>query len=230
MLPVVVITSDKYLWAMQPFSYLFNIYWSSLQPVTVGCFQKPLFKLPPNFNIVQIDSQNYPANRWSDGLIKLLKTVDGEHFVFLLEDYFLIRTVDVAGVSACHEYVRTRPDVLRIDLTADRLYAGGMFDVEGWGHYDIIETPNATPYQMSTQAGIWNKRLFLELLVPNKSAWEVELHTIVPERMRVLGTRQYILRYANALLKGELDPSQLATIPVEHQRAIFNMIPKEYMT
>ena len=229
MLPVVVITSDKYLWAMQPFACLFNLYWSSLQPVTVGCFQRPPFKLPPNFEVIQIDPHNYPADRWSDGLIKLLKTVHEDHFVFMLEDYFLSRTVDVAGVTACHEYIRNKPEVLRMDLTADRLYAGGMFDVEGWGHYDIIETPETTPYQMSTQAGIWNKRLFLELLVPNKSAWEVEIHTQVPATMRVLGTRQYLVRYSNALLKGALDPRQLALLPPEHQRTIFSMIPKEYL-
>lgn len=230
MLPVVVITSDKYLWAMQPFSYLFNTYWSSLQPVTVGCFSRPSFKLPPNFNIIQIDPVNYPANKWSDGLIKLLKTVHEDHFLFMLEDYWLCRTVDLGGITACHEYVKDKPEVLRIDVTADRLYAGGMFDVEGWGHYDIIETPSTTPYQMSTQAGIWNKHLFLELLVPGKSAWEVEIHTSVPDRMRVLGTRQYIMRYANALLKGELAPKQLALIPPEHQKAVYNMIPKEYLT
>jgi hypothetical protein len=144
----------------------------------------------------------------------------------MLEDYWLVRTVDVRGVSACYEYIKDKPNVLRFDLTADRLYAGGMVDADYWGNYDIIETPSSTPYQMSTQAGIWNKYRLLELLQPNKSAWEVEIHTSVPDTMRVLGSRQYIVRYANAVLKGKLDREQLQLLPPEHKATIFNMIPK----
>jgi hypothetical protein len=230
MLPVVVLTSDKYMWAMRPFAYLFNIYLSSLQPVTVGCFRIPnYFVLPPNFTLFQIDRRNYPADKWSDGLIKLLRSIREDHVLFMLEDYWLTRTVDIQGVSACYEYMQARPDVLRFDLTDDRQYAGGVKDVDKWGHYDIVETFFETPYQMSTQAGIWNRRLFLELLTPGKSAWEVEIHTQPPKEMRVLGTRQCPMRYANALLKGALDIDQLAKIPAEHQQAIYDMIPKSYL-
>lgn len=229
MLRVFVETSDKYLWCLKPFSYLFNTYWSSLQPVVVFGYSKPKFSLPSNFSFFSVDNVNYPPERWSDGVIRFLRSVDDEHFVLMLSDYFLIRTVDLRGVTACHEYVRERPEVLRIDLTADRLYAGGMRDVEGWGNYDIIETDENTPYQMSTQAGIWNRRRMLELLEPNKSAWEVEIHTHPVAPIRVLGTRQYIVRYANALLKGQLDTQQLSMMPKEHRNAIYNMIPKEYL-
>lgn len=144
----------------------------------------------------------------------------------MLEDYWLCRTVDMRGMDACYEYIRRRPEVLKIDLTNDRLYAGGMFDVEGWGSYDIIETPFETPYQMSLQAAYWNKSLLLSLLVPGRTAWETEIYTQPPPEMRVLGTRQMPLRYANAILKGAIDPYQLRLIPVDHRPNLINMIPK----
>lgn len=226
--PVVVLTSDYYLWALQPFSYLFNVYFSSLQPVVVGGFRKPEFQLPPNFIFMSLDKENYPPEKWSDGLIRLLNHVPDSHVLFMLEDYWLCRTVDMRGLDACFTYILNKPDVLRIDLTSDRLYAGGMFDVEAYGSYDIIETPFETPYQMSLQAAIWNRRLFLELLEPGKTAWETEIHTKPPNSMRVLGTRQLPMRYANAILKGKLDRDQLKYIPLEHRDVLTNMIPVEW--
>lgn len=226
-LPVYVITSDKYLWALAPFCYLFNIFWSSLQHVIIVGFSTPHFILPPNFEFYSISPSNYPADRWSDALITFLTRKAERHFCLLLEDYWLCRTVDVGGVRACHQYVYERPEILRVDLTADRLYAGGMRDVDYWGHYDIVETPYDTPYQMSTQAGIWNRDLLLRLLHPGKSAWEVELHTSVPPEMRVIGTRQMPVRYANGILKGKLDTKELQKIPQLHLQHIMQWIPKE---
>ena len=96
---------------------------------------------------------------------------------------------------------------MRIDLTTDRLYAGGMRDVGYVAHYDIIEAPGSQ-YQMSLQAGIWNRKLLIEVLeaLPKDkhSAWDVELEgtTIVNNnnmKYRVFGTRQYPVRYINGV-------------------------------
>lgn len=223
-LPVAVITSDNYSWALLPFSYLFNIFWSALQPVFVFGYNPPPFLLPTNFKFISLGGTNAPSERWSNGLISAVSRLPS-HFVLLLEDYWLVRTVDVRGVSTLHDYMIERPEVLRMDLTADRLYAGGMYDADYYGHYDIIETPPSTPYQFSTQAGIWNKDLMLSLLQPNKTAWETEIHTSVPEHMRILGTRQMPVRYANAIYKGKIDRQQIMAIPMPHRQTVYNMMP-----
>jgi hypothetical protein len=216
-LRVVVPTCDKYLWLVQPFTYLFNRYWSELQPVVVAGFSRPDFHLPPNFTFYQIAREDYPANKWSDGMIKLLQNLPDQHFILLLEDYFLCRTVDHTAVDSCYEYIKDKPEVLRIDLTADRLYAGGMFDLESYGRMDIIETPHGTPYQFSTQAGIWNRDRLLEILIPGRSAWESELYTPVPDTLRILGTRQYPVRYVNVMKSGQLQRAELDKLDPEHQ-------------
>lgn len=227
MLNVIVEVSDGYLWALRPFIYLFNMYWSELQHVTVVGYRSPNFKLPPNFSFFSISPMNYPPEKWSDGMIAFLNTIHDRHIVFLLNDYWLCRTADVRGISSCHDYLMNKPEVLRFDLTDDRLYAGSMFDVESWGSYDIIETKSGTPYQMSLQAAIWNREKLLEILIPGKSAWETEIHLSPPEEMRVLGTRQLLLRYANGVLKGKLDLGQIDKIPQPHRNHILEMIPEE---
>lgn len=225
-LRVFVEVSDNYLWTLKPFSYLFNIYWSSLQPVVVAGYNRPDFRLPDNFQFYQISQQNYPADMWSNGMLEFLKAQDDEHFVFLLCDYWLCRTVDIRGVNACYDYIKNRPRVLRIDLTDDRQYAGGVVDVDYWGNYDIVETPFGTPYQMSLQAGIWNKNNFVNILPQKFTAWETEINIQPTEALRVLGTRQRPVRYANAVLKGEIDNNQLRQIPQEHYEYIKQFIPE----
>jgi hypothetical protein len=227
-LPVLCITSDRYLWALRPFTFLFNTYWSSRQDVTVAGFTRPPTKLPDNFSFFQIANHDYPANKWSDAFLIALANIPGDLVVVLLEDYWLSRTVDLRGVVACAEYMQSRPNVLRFDLTADRLYAGGMFEVGPWGCYDVIETPSSTPYQMSLQAAIWNKNLLRQIIQPGLTAWQVEIYTKVPDDMRVLGTRQWPVRYANAVHKGSVDEKEIATIEYENRVAIERMIPADW--
>lgn len=227
-LRVFVLTCDPYLWALRPFAYLFNLFWSTLQPVVVGGFTPPPFPLPPNFEFFQIDPVNYPANRWSDGLIKFLRAMPDEHFALLLEDYWLCRTVDHAGVLTLLDWQASRPDNVRMDLTADRLYAGGMHDVGYWGHYDIIACPEDTPYEMSLQAAIWKKSLMLQLLEPGRSSWETEIHcNMVGRGMKVYGCRQFPVRYANGIYQGTIDWKQIEMIPEPHRSAIKEWIPRE---
>jgi hypothetical protein len=213
---VVVLTCDPYLWLLQPFAYLFSHYWSDLQSVVVGGYSRPDFSLTPNFNFHSIDRVNYSADRWSNGLIKLLDAIPDQHIILLLDDYWLCRTVDCGGLQTLYAYMLTKPEVLRIDLTTDRLYCGGMKDIEPYGHYDIIETPHDSPYQFSTQAGMWNVRLLRSLLQPNKSAWETELQTQVPAEMRVLGTRQSPIRYINAMNQGKFQRDLVNQLSPEH--------------
>lgn len=230
--PVIVSTCDKYLWALKPFSYLFNTYWSAEQPVIVVGYNPPESQgihLPGNFSFYSISRTNYPAKRWSTGMIKFFESsLAPDLFVWLLEDYWLCRTVDVSGVETLFDYLSDKPGVLRLDLTTDRLYNGDMFDVESWGHYDVIETPHKSPYQMSLQAGIWRKNHLRTLLVRNKTPWQVEIHTQPPPNMRVLGTRQYPVRYLNAFK--ENNPNSvlnLDQLTEDHRTNILKMIPDE---
>lgn len=198
---VVVYTSDSYVWCLRPFQYLFNTYWSELQPVLVGGFRPPPFALAGNFTFRSIAPRNYPAKRWSDGLIQLLNTIDDEVFIFMLEDYWLCRGVYHQAVASLEEYMKMHRGVLRIDLTSDRLYSGRAFDVDTWGSLDIIETPADTPYQWSTQACVVRREQFLQCLEPGMAPWQFELrgNELIPEGLRVLGTRQWPVRYVNAV-------------------------------
>jgi len=217
---VIVLVSDPFLHLLEPFAYLFNTYWSSMQPVLAAGYTKPDFGLPPNFEWHTIDLPPYPKEKYSDGMIKLLNGIPDQHLVLMLEDYLLCRTADSRGVNTLAEYMRDHRDVLRMDLHTDRMYAGDAKDIGAYGHYDLVETPDTSPYQFSFQTAIWNKSLMLRLLKPNLTPWQIEIQTKPPAEMRVLGTRQHPVKYANAMLKGKLQEDEIAKIPKPHRDRI----------
>jgi hypothetical protein len=214
---VILPVADKYQWALRPFYYLFNTYWSKLQPVLTVGFQTPQFPLPDNFKFYSLGPHDPGPQYWSDELIETLNHIQDEHIVIMLEDYWLCRTADFRGIDTLHEYCRLHPEIIRMDLTTDRLYAGGMQDTDKYGCYDLVETKEGTPYQMSLQAAIWSRRHLLSVLKPGLNPWEVELQTEIREPLRVLGTRQNPIRYANVFNSGKPDQLlNLEEIPEEH--------------
>jgi len=198
---IVVPVYNKRHWALQPFSILFNKYWGG--SIDVMCYSIPNMQLPSNFHLMSVDPVDFPRDKWVDGLLLYLKNISDKAVVIMLEDYWLIRKVDADGVSKLAGIIED--NILRIDLTTDRLYAGGVKDVGYVGHYDIIEAPGSQ-YQMSLQAGIWNRELLIEVLeklpIKNHSAWDVELdgtNIVNSGNYRVFGTRQYPVRYINGV-------------------------------
>lgn len=217
MLRVFVITCDKYLWALQGFIQQFQKYWSELQPVVVAGYSAPEFDLPDNFEFHSIAPEEYPKDRWSTGLVEFLRAMPDEHFVLLLEDYWLCRSVNHLAIGTLHELCQMHPKVLRMDLTDDRQYNGDVREFNRLPYYgcnDIIQTLADSAYQMSLQAGIWNRRLMLEVLKLDESAWQVELEgsaTNLRKRddLLVLGTRQRPVRYVNMFKGGDPSPAAL---------------------
>lgn len=207
---VVVYTCNEYAPVLPGFAYLFNTYWSALQPVAyAGC---PKLELPPNFKWHKVESRI--AERWSDGFIEFLRMLDDDIIAWLLEDYYLVRTVDHRAIQSLVAYMTMNPDILKIDLTGDRLYSGDAQDVDYWGHLDIISTSWDTAYQFSTQAALWNRKHLLSLLRPEMSPWDFELRSDRPENLYICGTRQWPVRYVNFLGMG-LGKDEFRT---EHRR------------
>jgi hypothetical protein len=133
-------------------------------------------------------------------------------------------------------YMLDNPDVIRFDLTTDRL--GDKHHDIGWfHHFDLIEAEKTATYNLSFQASIWRRELLLEVLRPGESPWESEINGSVrlnATPYRVVGTRQWPMKYIIAVNKGRLaldgswcvPPRQLSQgdlIELAHER----LIPEE---
>lgn len=211
-----ILTSDPGNWCLQPMAYLWNKYVGKDWPVTVAGFSALDFELPDNFEYVSLGKfADFPVDRWGDALYQAVELVGNEPFIFLLEDFWPVRHVDRTAILLLKDYLlqEKNTDVLRIDLTADRLNAIGTNgpaarDLESVGHLDIIEALPPAAYQMSTMAAIWRPGHLRSLIERFETPWEFEIQgstRVNQSGFRVLGTRNFPFRHTIAVQKGRPD-------------------------
>ena len=200
-------TSDKYLWAIKGFIHQMQKYWLGIDTVVVG-FTPPDFDLPNGFEFHSVGKfEDYPADKWSDAVIKFLTSVDDEIFILMLEDYWLTRKVDSKAVDFLGWYMQKYPDISGIDLTTDRLYGANLRDYESLDTLDLVINDPPAPYHFSLQARMWRRSDILRYLNPGETPWQTEIDgsgRMVQDRAIVLGTRQIPLRYLIAVQNGKV--------------------------
>lgn len=191
---VFVLTCDSYSKAVLPFSFLFNNYFSSNQEVIVAGYEQFPANLPDNFIPHSIGKQiDYPLNKWSDGLIKLLDDFKDEVFLLFLEDYWIIEPVHLREVFMLYDYMIQFKYVVKMDMFTDRRYAGGVTPYGMCGHIPLLKSDPNSQYHMSFMCGLWNRENLLKILIPNEDPWQVELSgtsrlSLFGDELLVLGT------------------------------------------
>jgi hypothetical protein len=155
------------------------------------------------------DYSDYPPQRWSDALIKVLYGIAEPQFLLLLEDYWPVRPIDRKALKMLFGYARQFQNVLKIDTAFDRLYINGGSDFhqgnrtyDNCGYLDLLLSPPGTDYQFSLWGGIWNREVMKPFVVSGETAQELELNGTrrlneVGDRVMVLGTRQGPLLHGN---------------------------------
>lgn len=216
-----VFTSDRTSWTLGGFFFQLERhapeYTAHRRDVVVFGYSRP-DNLPDYAEFASLGKfEDYPANRWSDGFLKALGWLDKagvNRFWFMLDDYWLIRGVDVAGVDALLDWIgadgRYR-SVMKIDLAFDRLYSDvGRYafyanNYATCGHLDLIESAKDSPYHMSLWGGIFSVPLLLDLVQPGWTAQDVELSgtpVLARAGYKVLGTRQAPVLHTNVCHAG----------------------------
>lgn len=238
MIPILVLTSPKNAWAIEPFAYLFRLYWSTRRPVIVaGADDLPAKRgspkpLPDNFELLA-GYEREPASEWSQMMIDVLRDLGSSHAILMLEDFWLYTHVKALVVSAMERLALHGPDrdrILRIDLTGDR---ASMKERRLYGYesgVQVIRTPAGTPYQMSYQAGIWQTEHLLDVLRPGENPWRSELNgtdrLALRDDLLVLGTLVHPVRYAHVLRRNKARAQNLDLIPEPHESAVRSMTPR----
>lgn len=205
---VIVVTSEKMYHCLSPFMYLWDKYAGFDDfKMTVCLFKQTDFIYRPLCDVHSLgDFADWPASRWSEQLTKILDEIAAPQFLLMLEDYWLTRPVDVKALSMLFAYASQFENVLKVDVTHDRLYINGgsnfLFDAgtyDNCGYLDLIKSPHGTAYQMSLWGGIWNREQIKRVLVPGETAQDIEIAGTrrVTEDQLVLGTRQAPLLHGN---------------------------------
>ena len=182
---VVVSTCDKYLPYLKPYIHQFNTYWGRDQQVLVAGFTYPDWEMPKNFHFHSIGNMDeYPISKWSNSIIELLNYIKDEVIVFMLEDYWITDKVDIEGVQLLVDYAKIHPEVIRIDLTPDRLHTmrdhpefAGKYNYK-FGkleHLDLVKSATGAPYSLAMITSVWRKDNVLSCLQEGWDPWQVEM-------------------------------------------------------
>lgn len=220
----IVLTSDKQLHCPPAFCYLWNRYYPLSNRVAVCGYSEP--NLPNNFSFYSIGRfEDYPPHRWSDALLRVLDHVADEVFILMLDDYYLMRPVDAHALKMIYDYMHQFQNVIRFDLTTDRLFAdgGGKYNFgyntyDTLGYLDLIKSSFGSPYHLSLWGGMWRRDLLRQFLVPGETAQQIEINgtarlSQVGDDLLVLGTRQSPLKHANVIQRGEWNQDALTGLP-----------------
>lgn len=181
MIPTYLLTNNNHLWLIPGFTYLWNKYCN--KPVTVVGYDKQP-ELPSDFNFISLGKQ-LPASKWSDGILKMLDNIGHQHFILVLEDFWLYQQVDIPKINKVANLMKD-DSILRIDLSGNRQSYKSAVEISD-GTYETFE---GTPYQMSFQAGIWNKHNLRKVLKAGENPWQSEINgSNRVGNMRVLGCK-----------------------------------------
>ena len=226
-LQTIIMTSDNSLYTLRPFIKLWWRYFKPdyVQENIICGFTPPTFPLD-GFKFYSIGSyHDYPANRWSDAFINVLDNVANDLFVLMLDDYWLIRQVDSQAVQMIYDYMGQFQNVIKFDLTTERLFAdgGGKYNFgyntyNTLGYLDLIKSSPASPYHLSLWGGMWRRGLLRQFIVPNESAQQIEINgtsrlSQAGDEVLVFGTRQSPMRHANVIQQGKWNQDPMTGVP-----------------
>lgn len=201
-------SSDVTQWALRGCLWLLDKYWPQHPAVLIGGYTPPPFELPAYATFLSLGLfRDFPANRWSDGLLRLLESQTDDVFLYTMDDFWLVRAVDDAGVRLLYQHMLDNPHIARLDLTTDRLYAANMCAAGRLGHLNLVNTPPNTPYQLSFQSGLWRREALRQYLTPGETAGESEVrgsHRMTRANANVLGTMEAPFRYKIVVQHGRI--------------------------
>lgn len=206
---IFIASSDVTAWALRGCLWLLDRHWPAHPPVIVGGYTPP--DLPSGVDFYRIgDFADYPAGRWSDGVLAFLESQPDDIFLWTMDDFWLVREVDGPAVELLYRHMLDCPWLARVDLTTDRLHAGTMQAAGPLGHLNLVNTPPNTPYQLSFQSGLWRRAALIQYLKPGESAGESEIRG------------SYRMTLANANVLGTVSAPFRYKIVVQHGRVVID--------
>jgi hypothetical protein len=191
---VLVSSCDAYRDLWKPFFTLFWRYWPDCPfPVYLGSNSA-------TYQDDRVTTLNTVEESWSKNLRWFLQQIDSSYILFLLDDFFLDRSVETVKLlqhlAALHA----------LEGTALRLYPRPGPDLPIDGSQTIGQIHRLAPYRVSAQPAFWNRSKLLSLLRPNETPWEFEANGTLRSQSSDDGfyaTYSPLLSYRHVVERGE---------------------------
>jgi hypothetical protein len=169
---ILVNSSDGFSDCWEPFFTLFTLYWPNCDVKILLNTETTDWSFPGlNLHCTRV-GLGAGKLTWSECLIKALDQVDTPLVLYLQEDYFFEKAVDVDFVNELVDMMEADANVKHIGLT--HFGSSGPFhptlDPRLW------KIDQKSRYRISTQAGLWRKETLRSYLKPEENGWMFEIY------------------------------------------------------
>ncbi len=164
---ILVTTSDKYSFLLEPYCELFNKYWPNQEIIFLGFDENKAPPIPDNCKFHSLGVQKNFGRYWTDPLIPYINSLEDEHFIVTVEDMMLMNHVDVGKLEMLErEIISGEADKALLDICLNE-YAEPHKN-------GILKLRADAPFRTTLHPCIWKKNYFQRYLKPNYTAWQFE--------------------------------------------------------
>lgn len=174
---IIVPSCDKYSGLWEPFFNLLFKNWPALNQN--GEDQDiPIYFISNNkeFNHPRVQNIKFPNEiSWSDNMLEALSQVKTKYILYLQEDYFLTKPVNVSLLAEMLQYLKQKNAAfLQIAYFASQVQTvKQLLSADNNGR--IQEFTKHSPFRVSLQAGLWERDSFMWLLKSGENIWRFEV-------------------------------------------------------
>ena len=157
------------LWG--PFFTLLKSHWLNFDYHVYLCTDSKQFSFE-GFDI-SCPLQMAIGSTWSENLMTLLKQIDKEYVLLMLDDFWLKADVDVNRLYQYEQMMKEDKNIGFICLVHQ--LEPSIINPLSKEYPGLIEYGQRTPYRVTTQAGLWRRNYLQSLLRRHESAWWFEM-------------------------------------------------------
>lgn len=209
MIRIVVPVWGDYWWVLDAFVHLARKYWRPCPPIIVVCHDPPA--MPGGVEAFDAGggwSGELYNKGFTGGIKRALEAMAEPVVYFSGADAWILGDVPAGEMDVLAEHLFAAGNVAKLK-TGDPLAEPYLVQEADWGGYAIVhcEQPERHGLLFSgtgMMAALWNRRLFVELLQPGWTMWNMEIsgshwmHANRPE-LTSLGVRPGPIMHANAV-------------------------------
>ncbi len=204
---IFVSTSNNYHRCLLPFAYLFNKFWSNKQEVIILGYDKPSFKLPPNFSFKSLGTQRGPKY-YTEDLRNFFNSIDDKYFIYTMEDQFILDYVNLDILNVLLSLVKQEKLIGRANLTNSifQTHMGKKHQTfKSVDDFEIIEYTQDSSFRITCEWAIWDKDYMLKYLQDNLTPWEFEKQK-GKDGYNLIGCKNKVaIRHAEAIRRGKVN-------------------------
>ena len=217
-LSILVVSCDRYADIWPHFFRLFYKYWTDC-PNQLFLGSNYVNYDDPKITPLLIGKDT----TWADSTKQMVERLPSEYFLLFLEDFFIRRSVNTENFVECfYALKKLKGGYLRL-----RPFPKPDSHLSAYPNIGLID--EGAPYRLALQAAIWRKDVFLELVQPGESAWDMELKGSRRSDRSPVGfycTWEPIIHYQSGITMGKWSPQGVKICEEENLPIDFPKRPK----